>query len=167
MQLPAPFGDEFLSDILYSPEVLFLDRIEAIDASASRIVCRMRTDGPMPFTDHQVADPIRHPRHVAGAVMIQVTGNLGFAHLFYLEGLRHRDGWVGYGTHIHKAVFRKLVPKGMPMICSCTQTKVRRGKARMFSTYRFEFHHDGDLAFESEQNAMWINVTERAKGSAL
>ncbi len=153
MDLPAPFEQPFLDDILYHPEVLFLDRIEEIDREASRVVCRMPTDRPMPFMDSQRST---YPKHVAGAVMVQVTAMLGFVHLYYLEGKRSADGWIGFGTHIDRAVFRKMVPPGTPMLCSCTQVRVRRGAKRIFSKYKFEFRHEGAIAFQSEQSAMWI-----------
>lgn len=156
--LVGPFSQALLDDLMYEPSVLFFDRIEEVDRAASRIVCRMPTDQPMPFTDHQRVHPVRHPRHVGGAVMIQLTGNLGFIHARELEGLRHSDGWVGFGTHIKSAVFRKLVRPGAPLLCACTQAKVRRGKSRVFSIYRYQFHHEGQLAFESEQAAMWLKV---------
>jgi hypothetical protein len=159
--LPAPFAQAFLDDLPYDPEALFLDRLESIDRARSEIVCRMPTDRPLPLTASQRAHDVRHPRHVAGALMVHVTGMLGFVHAYHLEGLRHSEGWVGYGTHIHKATFRKLVPPGNPMICSCTQLKIRRGKDRFFSTYRFAFHHDGELAYESEQSAMWLRPEAR------
>lgn len=154
----GPFSPEFLADMPYEPAVLFFDRIEALDREQSSVTCRMPTVQPMPFTDHQRVHPVRHPKHVNGAVMIQLTGNLGFVHAYHLEGLRHADGWIGFGTHIRKAVYRKLVQPGSPMLCTCTQLKVRRGKSRLFSIYRFEFRQDGELAFESEQAAMWLKV---------
>lgn len=158
MQLPAPFDPAFLADIPYEPTVLFLDRIESIDRAASRIVCRMPTDQPMPFTDHQRAHPTRHPRHVGGAVMIQVTANLGFVHAYHLEGLRHSEGWIGYGAIIDKARFRKLVQPGAPMFCSITQKRAIRQKGKVFSIYRYEFVHEGEIAYESQQSAMWMQV---------
>lgn len=156
--LVGPFSQELLDDLMYEPSVLFFDRIEEVDRQKSRIVCRMPTDQPMPFTDHQRVHAVRHPRHVGGAVMIQLTGNLGFIHARELEGLRHRDGWVGFGTHIKTATFRKLVRPGAPLYCACTQTKVRRGKSRVFSIYEYQFHHEGQLAYESVQAAMWLKV---------
>jgi hypothetical protein len=39
---------------------------------------------------------------------------LGFVHAYHVVGLRHRAGWIGYGTHLHSAVFRKLVEPGGP-----------------------------------------------------
>jgi hypothetical protein len=154
--LPGPFDPRFLDDLPYDPEALFLDRIESVDEARSEIVCRMPTDRSLPLTASQRVHEVRHPRHVAGALMVHVTGMLGFVHAYHLEGLRHAEGWVGYGTHIHKATFRKLVPPGSPLLCACRQVKVRRGKGRFFSTYAFAFHHEGELAYESEQSAMWL-----------
>ena len=153
-----PFTPEFLADMPYEPTVLFFDQIEELDREASRVICRMPTLQPMPFTDQQRVHPVRHPKHVSGALMIQLTGNLGFVHAYHLEGLRHCDGWIGFGTHIRNAVYRKLVQPGSPMMCTVTQHKVRRGKSRIFSMYKFQFHHEGDLAFESEQAAMWMKL---------
>ena len=153
MQLPAPFEQALLDDFPYAPDVLFLDQLEEIDRDASRVVCRMRTTGPMPFTDSQRPG---YPKHVSGAVMVHTAAGLAFVHFYYLEGKRHLDGWIGYGTHIDRAVFRKLVPPGEPMICSCTQVRIRRGARRIFSRYKFEFRHQGDIAYESEQSAIWM-----------
>jgi len=158
MEFPQPFSAEFLADLPYEPAVLFLDRLEDLDVAASRVVCRMPTVQPMPFTDNQRAHAVKHPKHISGALMIQLTANLGFVHAYHLEGMRHSDGWIGFGTHIRNAVFRKLVTPGEPMICSCTQIKVRRGKSRVFSIYKYEFRHEGQLAYESEQAAMWLKV---------
>lgn len=158
MDLPATFSQEFLDDLPYDPEVLLFDRIESIEVSSKTVVCRMPTDRALPFTDAQRAHPVKHPRHVAGGVLVHATGMLGFIHVHYLHGMRHADGWTGYGTNIHRAVFRKLVPPGLPLICSCTELKHRKMGDKSYATYRFEFRHDGDLAYESEQSAMWLKA---------
>lgn len=161
MELPAPFSPSFLADMPYDPEALFLDQIEAIDREQSSITCRMPTHASLPLTRSQRAHPLRHPRHVSGGLLVHVTGMLGFVHAYHLEGLHHADGWVGYGAHIKEAAFRKLVPPGDPILCTCTQTRIRRGKDRIFSFYKFTFTHQGELAYESQQNAMWLRVTEK------
>jgi hypothetical protein len=153
-----PFEAAFLDDLPYDPSALFLDGIEELDRETSRIVCRMPTHDALPLTIAQRAHDVRHPRHVSGGLLVHVTGMLGFVHAYHLEELRHRDGWIGYGTHIQKAVFRKLVPPGSPISCACRQTRIRRGKRRIFSTYRFELTHEGELAYESEQSAMWMRT---------
>lgn len=157
---PCEFDAAFLADLPYEPAVLMFDRILELDREQSRVVCRMPTDGAIPFTDRQRAHPERHPRHVAGAALVHATGMLGFVHAYYLIGLRHAAGWIGYGTHIHKAVFRKLVPPGSPIEAACVATRSRLGKSRHVVRYSFEFRHDGDLCYEGDQSAIWIQ-TER------
>ncbi|MCU0691645.1 MAG: hypothetical protein MUF54_09610 [Polyangiaceae bacterium] len=158
MDYPGPFDRGFLDDMPYDPQVLLLDRVEQFDRQARRIVCRMPTDQPMPFTQSQRVDPVTHPLHVSGAVMVHVTGMLGFVMLYHIHDLRHAQGWTGYGTHIHRAVFRKLVTPGVPMMCSCHEVRTRKMGDRIFSTYEFEFLHEGEVAYESKQSAMWMKL---------
>jgi 3-hydroxymyristoyl/3-hydroxydecanoyl-(acyl carrier protein) dehydratase len=159
--MPRPFDEAFLADLPYDPEVLMFDEILDIDETDNRVVCRMPTDRPLPFTISQRAHPIRHPRHVAGGTLVHASGMLGFVHAYYLHGLRHADGWIGYGTHIYQVVFRKLVPPGEPIIASCKEIRARRGATRQFVKYTFEFHHEGDLCYQGEQSAMWTKITEQ------
>ncbi len=156
---PRDFDAEFLADLPYSPEVLFFDQILAIDAEANMVKCRMPTDVALPLTGSQRAHPVRHPRHVAGAVMVHATGMLGFVHAYHLLGLRHHLGWVGYGTHIHRVVFRKLVTPGAPIEATCVATRVRRGKTRCILRYSFEFRHEGAICYEGDQSAVWIDTS--------
>lgn len=155
---PTPFDEAFLADCFYDPEVLLFDALLAVDREASRVACRMPTLETLPFTRSQRADPVRHPRHVSGAVLVHATGMLGYVHAYEVMGLRHREGWVGFGTHIHSAAFRKLVPPGTPIIAECTAKKIRSGRTRHLVRYAFRFEHEGDVCYESEQTAMWVNV---------
>jgi hypothetical protein len=150
----------FVADLPYDPEVLFFDELLELDEDKSRIRCRMPTDQPMPFVGAQRAHPVFHPRHVAGAVMVHATGMLGFVHAYYLLGLRHREGWIGYGTHIHRVVFRKLVPPGSPILATCEATRSRIGKVRHMIRYAFEFRHEGDVCYEGDQTAVWLRVDD-------
>jgi len=159
---PCPFDEAFLADLPYSPEVLFLDRILELDAEKRTVVCRMPTDRPLPLTESQRVHPVRHPKHVAGAVMVHATGMLGFVHAYYLLGLRHHEGWIGYGTHIHRVVFRKLVVPGEPIIATCTATRERLGKERHFLRYSFEFRHEGQVCYEGDQTAVWMIAKDGA-----
>lgn len=156
---PSPFASTFLDDLPYEPAVLLFDELSEISREPSRVRCRMPTDRPIPFTVAQRAHPERHPRHVAGAALIHATGMLGFVHAYYLLGLRHADGWIGYGTHIHSATFRKLVSPGAPIECTCTATKVRAGRSRYIVRYNFEFLHEGDTCYEGDQTAVWTRVS--------
>ena len=165
-ETPYAFDDAFLTDLPYDPEVLLFDRILAIDAEKSMVRCRMPTDAPLPLTTSQRAHPVRHPRHVAGGIMVHATGMLGFVHAYYLLGLRHHEGWVGYGTHIHRVVFRKLVQPGAPIEATCVATRTRKGRTRYVVRYEFEFRHEGDLCYEGDQSAVWM-LTGEAGATAL
>jgi len=156
---PHQFGETFLADLPYDPEVLFFDELTEIDAEKSQIVCRMPTDVELPLMSSQRVHPVRHPRHVAGAVMVHATGMLGFIHAYYLLGLRHHEGWVGYGTHVHRAAFRKLVQPGPPIVATCRATRVRKGTRRYVVRYVFEFCHEGEVCYEGEQSAVWMLTT--------
>jgi len=164
-EFPCSFDEAFLADLPYSPDVLFFDKILEIDASKRLVRCSMPTDVPLPITDAQRTHPLRHPKHVAGAVMVHATGMLGFIHAYHLLGLRHRDGWVGYGTHIHRVVFRKLVEPGTPIEATCVATRMRLGKSRHFGRYSFEFRHEGAICYEGDQSAIWLNVNEVSRAS--
>jgi hypothetical protein len=155
---PRRFEDAFLADLPYDPEVLFFDELLEVDPEKNLIRCRMPTDRPLPFTSSQRAHAVRHPSHVAGAVMVHATGMLGFIHAYYILGLRHAAGWVGYGTHIHRVVFRKLVSPGSPIEARCIATRSRIGQKRHFIRYSFEFRHEGEVCYEGDQSAVWLLV---------
>jgi hypothetical protein len=97
---PCAFDEAFLADCPYDPEVLLLDSLLEVDRGASLVRCRMVTDLPLPLTSSQRAHPAHHPRHIAGGLIV---------HAYYVLGLRYHEGWIGYGTHIHKASFRRLI----------------------------------------------------------
>ena len=69
-QAPFEFDAEFLAELPYEPQVLLFDRVLELDREASRVRCRMPTDRPIPFTDQQRVHPEKHPRHVAGAALV-------------------------------------------------------------------------------------------------
>lgn len=124
---PCPFDDEFVADLPYEPEVLLFDRLLELDPERSLVRCRMDTSPPLPLTSQQRVDPVRHPRHLAAGLIMHATGMLGLVHAHYVLGLRHRDGWTGYGTHVHRAVFRRLVPPCVPAEATCVATRLRLG----------------------------------------
>lgn len=159
------FDQAFFNDLPYDPSVLFFDELLEVDREKSMVRCRMPTDCPMPIVEAQRAHPLRHPKHVAGAVMVHATGMLGFIHAYYLLGLRHRDGWIGYGTHIHRVVFRKLVQPGEPIISTCMATRTRLGAKRHMIRYSFEFRHEGSVCYEGDQTAVWMLVDEAGSGA--
>ncbi len=155
---PRPFDQAFLDDCPYDPDVLLLTELLEANSETSQVRVRWQTRIDDPITRAQRNHPVRHPQHVSGAMMVHATGMLGFVHAYYLLGLRHHKGWVGYGTHMHSVVFRKLVPPGDVIETTCRATKKRIGKVRHFLRYEFAFHHEGSVCYEAEQSAMWLNT---------
>src|SRR5215208_4980355 len=107
---------DFVDDSPYGPDALLIDEILVVDRDASLIQARMPTHSALPITRDQRTHPVRHPPHVSGGLMVHATGMIGFAHGWYIMDLRHREGWIAYGTHIHEARFRRMGQLGPPMI---------------------------------------------------
>lgn len=148
----------FIADCPYAPEAQLIDDIVSIDRETSTIVARMPTSEDLPITRAQRTHPDRHPRHVSGGLMIHATGIMGFAHAYYVLDLRHADGWIGYGTHIHDGRFRRMGKIGEPMLLACTATNVRRIKGAIVARYRFRFTQADDVVYEGEHTAMFTRV---------
>lgn len=148
----------FVADCPYGPTGLLIDDIVTIDRETSSIVATMPTHADLPLTRDQRAHPERHPQHVSGALMIHATGMLGFAHSYYLLELRHADGWIGYGTHIHEGRFRRMAKIGPPMQLTCTATQVRRIRGAIVARYRFRFEQAGEVVYEGDQTALFSRV---------
>jgi hypothetical protein len=148
----------FVSDSPYMPEALLFDEILEIDTAAGRLVASMPTHERLPFTALQRAHPDRHPRHVSGAVMVHVTAMLGLAHAYFVLGLRHADGWIGYGTHIDSARYGRLARIGPPLKLECHATQVRRIRGAIYVRYQFRFEQENAVVYESRQGAVFHRV---------
>src|SRR5258708_13753528 len=129
----------FVADCPDGPEALLLDESGAIDRDTSTVVARVPTHDDLPLTRDQRAHVERHPRHVNGGLMIHMTGMIGFAHAYYVLGLRHADGWIGYGTHVHDGRFKKLGKIGPPMLLRCHAKSVPKIGTSIFAPYDLEF----------------------------
>jgi hypothetical protein len=149
----------FVADCPYAAEAILFDEITELDRGAGRLVARMPTHDRLPLTDLQRADPLRHPRHVSGALMVHLTAMLGFAHAYFVLGLRHGDGWIGYGTHIHGARYGSLARIGPPLVLECRATQVRRIRGSIYVRYAFRFEQEEAVVYESEQGAVWRQAT--------
>ena len=148
----------FLADCPYLPSGLLIDEIVSIDRDTSTLVARAATHADMPLTRDQRVDPARHPRHVNGGLMIHMTGMVGFAHAYYLLDLRHADGWIGYGTHVHGCRFRRMGTIGSPIVLSCRATQVRRIRGTIVARYDLRFTQDDQTIFEGDQSAIWTRI---------
>lgn len=92
--------------------------------------------------------------------MIHATGIMGFAHAYFILGMRHADGWIGYGTHIHNARFRKMGTIGEPIVIRCTQIESRKIRGTILGRYKFRFSQSGETIYDGDQSAVWTRVTE-------
>jgi 3-hydroxymyristoyl/3-hydroxydecanoyl-(acyl carrier protein) dehydratase len=159
-----PLDPGFVADCPYGPDALLIDDVLSIDRAASAIVARMPTTELLPITRDQRTHPVRHPRHVSGGLMIHATGIMGFAHAYFVLELRHADGWIGYGTHIHDGRFRKLARVGEPLRLRCTATMVRKIRGAIVARYQFEFRQADEVVYEGDQTAMFTRVAADGVG---
>jgi len=151
---------EFVADCPYGPGAICIDEVVEIDKAAGIVRARMSTHPDLPLTRDQRTHPVRHPRHVSGGLMVHVTGMLGFMHAYYVLGLRHADGWIGYGGRIYAARFVALATMGPPLDLELRATKIRQRENQVFGRYEFRFTQEGTLIYQGDQVAMWTKVTE-------
>ena len=152
--------EAFVADCPYGPGGLLIDDLLEVNLEESRVRVRMPTHPELPLTREQRAHPVRHPRHVSGGLMVHMTGMVGFVHAYYVLGLRHADGWIGYGGRIYDARYLALAPPGEPLILEGQATKVRRREKQIFARYAFRFTQGDTDVYVSEQAAMWMRVDE-------
>jgi len=158
--LHMPLDPELVADCLYGPDALLLDEIITVDKEQSLVRARMPTHEMLPLTRDQRAHPIRHPRHVSGGLMVHMTGIMGFVHAYYVLGLRHSDGWVGYGARINSARFKALAKPGEPLIIEAKATRMRESATQVFARYNFTFMQGDTLVYEGDQSAMWSKIDD-------
>lgn len=158
--LPTDVPPDFVADCPYGPGGFLIDRILAIDPEKHIVRVRMPTHEELPITREQRAHPIKHPRHVSGGLMVHMTGMVAFVHSYYVLGLAHRDGWIGYGGRIHSAKFKNLALPGEPMELECTVTQIRQRDTRVVARYAFRFFQGEKIIYEGDQTAMWMRVDE-------
>jgi hypothetical protein len=156
-----PLDPAFVADCPYGPGGLLLDEILRVDAAENLVVARMPTTGELPLTREQRNHPLLHPAHVSGGLMVHMTGMVGFVHAYYVLGLRHADGWIGYGARINSARFHSLATPGEPIVIECRATQVRRGSSNVLARYAFRFHQGETLVYEGDQTALWMDVTKK------
>jgi hypothetical protein len=156
----TPLDEDFLADCPYGPGALLIDGLLGLDRERSTVRARWPTHDGLPLTRDQRVHPQRHPRHVSGGLMVHMTGMAGFVHAYHVLGLRHREGWIGFGGRIHDARFRALAPPGEPIVIECTATRVLRRSTRVVCRYQFRFTQGATLVYEGDQTALWLRVEE-------
>lgn len=150
-----PLPPDFHRECLYAPDQWYVHDLLALDADAGHVRARVDTTRLGPLVDAQVVSP-GHPRHVPGAVMVQITGTLGNLHAVYALGLRMSEGWSGFGTHVRGARFPSLGRIGPPMEVELRVKRHRRLRGRHFVDYAFRYEQEGREVYHSEQAAIWF-----------
>jgi 3-hydroxymyristoyl/3-hydroxydecanoyl-(acyl carrier protein) dehydratase len=155
----VPLDPEFVKDCPYAPGGLLLDEVLEVDKDKSLVVARMPTHEELPLTREQRVHPVFHPRHVSGGLMVHMTGMVGFVHAYYVLGLRHAEGWIGYGGRIHAARFKALAKPGEPILITCTAKQMRKTPKQVLARYDFRFTQGDTLVYEGDQTALWMRIT--------
>ncbi|MGH7283415.1 MAG: hypothetical protein ACRELY_17950 [Polyangiaceae bacterium] len=153
-----PLDPEFVADCIYAPGGLLLDEIHSIDAENHRVVASMPTSEDLPLTREQRVHPVMHPRHIAGGLMVHMTGMVAFVHSYYVLGLRSKDGWVGYGAKINSARFKALATPGERLMMECTAKQLRQTPTSVFARYEFRFSQNDTVVYEGDQSAFFSKI---------
>lgn len=155
MALPPDFHQE----CLYEPDAWFLHDVR-FEPEHDRVVGICDTTRLGPLVDAQRTWP-GHDKHFPGAVAIQITGTLGQLFATYLLDMPATQGWVGFGTHLHHARFRKLGRIGPPVECAATLVSRRKLRDTVFTRFAFLYTQEGDEIYRSEQTAAWVRTAHR------
>ena len=155
-----PIEQAFIDDCPYAPGGMLLDEVLVVDRDKSLVRVRMPTHDDLPITREQRVHPLKHPRHLSGGLMVHMTGMMGFAHAYFVLGLRHAEGWIGYGAKIHEARFAALAKPGTPLTLTSTVVRQRKMNDQIMARYRFEFRQGDTLVYEGEQTAMWLKMKD-------
>jgi hypothetical protein len=154
----VPLDRAFIDDAPYGPEGILIDEILEIRPEDHFVSARMPTSPSLPITRSQRTHEARHPSHVSGGLMVHMTGVIAMVHAYYVLGLRHREGWIGYGVRIHDAKYHKLANTTDPLVLTCTATRIRKIRDQLFGRYRFEFFQNDAKVYEGDQSAIWSQV---------
>lgn len=146
--------EAFASESLYTPDQWYVHDILELDAEHVVGVCDTATLVDNPLVVAQRPWP-GQPKHVPGAIMVQITGTLGNVHAVFGLGLRMSEGWVGFGTNILTAKFKGLGQLGPPLRCALKVDDQRELGGQLFVTYAFRYEQDGQLVYSSRQRACW------------
>lgn len=154
--------EAFLSESLYTQDQWYVH--DVLECGEDHVVgicdTSQLTDNPLVLAQRPWPG---QPKHVPGAVMVQITGTLGNIHAVCGLGLRMTEGWIGFGTNILDAKFRGLGAIGPAMRCELKVEEQRWIKGQLFVTYAFRYEQDGRPIYRSRQRASWMR-SEGASG---
>jgi len=148
-----PLPEDFARESLYAPEAWFVQDA-TLFPEEQRLEATCDTTRLGPLVDAQRVWP-GHDHHFPGAVAIQITGTLGQLYAVYMLDLRPTKGWIGFGTHIRDARFRKIGEIGPPVRCHARLESCRDFRGTLFTTFAFRFEQHGEEIYRSRQTAAW------------
>lgn len=151
MPIPPDFADQ----CLYGPDAWYLHDVLEMDVEQRRVVGLVDTTRLGHLVEAQLVGP-GHPKHVPGAVVIQLTGTLATLLSAYVLGMPRTEGWVGFGTHIREARFPSLGEIGPPMEVRCTATSVRQIRTTTFVNYDYHYVQDGRDVYVARHTGAWL-----------
>lgn len=149
-----PIPEAFAAESLYTPDQWYVHDVLELGEGRVVGVCETESLRAHPLVLAQRSWP-NQPKHVPGAVMVQITGTLGNIHAVCVLGLRMSEGWVGFGTNILEAKFRGLGRIGPPLRCELRVEDVRRLEGAVFVTYAFRFRQEDAPIYSSRQRAVF------------
>ena len=153
MPIPPDFADQ----CLYDSDAWFVHDVLELDREARRVVALVDTTRLGPLVEAQQAAP-GHPKHVPGAICIQVTATLASLLSAYVLDMPRAEGWVGFGTHIQEARFPSLGEIGPPVLAACTATSVRSFRGTTFVRYEFHYTQEGRDLYVATHKGAWFQA---------
>ena len=75
---------------------------------------------------------------------------------YFQRGVRFDEGWIGFGSRIHRADFKRLALIGAPLELESFETKARIQPDRHVVRYEFTFKQDGKVCYWGDQTATWL-----------
>lgn len=155
-----PLDPGFVADCPYGPGAILISDIVHLDTDAGEVHARLPVHEDLPLTRDQRAHPIFHPRHVNGGLMVHMTGILGFAHAYFVMGLRHSEGWIGYGGRIYSARYLSMATMDEPLTLELEETRRRQLGKQIYSRYNYRFRQGKRDVYRSDQVAVWMKIEE-------
>lgn len=149
--------EQFAGESLYTPDQWYIDEIVECDEQHVIGICDTSK-----LVDHPVVLAQRpwpaQPKHIPGAIMVQITGTLGNIHAVFALGLRMSEGWAGFGTNILDAKFRGIGHIGPALRCELKVEETRELRGTRFVTYAFRYQQEGRTVYTSRQRASWLRA---------
>lgn len=161
---PSNETQHFLDTFFYAPSAFLIDTVSSADTSGGVMRATVETAKPIAYADMQRGDPKRHPRHVSGADLLMITGNMGCLHAYFFHGCRWDEGWVGFGGKLYRVDFKALALLGAPLEVVSTELQKKVMSDRAIFRFGFEMRQGDKLVYVSEQSAMFIKNFEMPVG---